>query len=134
NTFFLMLRRPPSYTLFPYTTLFRSFKDANSDGLINPLTEITFDTVDTFQGSSVPTRGATLSTEVTLLKHFQLYGLLDGRWGNKLDNATESFRCGFAICQAMRVKSSSLADQAAAGATFFFGDETGYYQDAGFVK
>ena len=34
----------------------------------------------------------------------------------------------------MRVKSSSLADQAAAGATFFFGDETGYYQDAGFVK
>src|SRR3712207_8816212 len=26
--FFLMIRRPPRSTLFPYTTLFRSFKDA----------------------------------------------------------------------------------------------------------
>src|SRR5205809_4586521 len=26
--FFLMLRRPPRSTLFPYTTLFRSFRDA----------------------------------------------------------------------------------------------------------
>ena len=127
-------RHQANYPAGGYWGTSYTFKDANRDGLINPLTEITFDTVDTFQGSSVPTRGATLSTEVTVLKHFQLYGLLDGRWGNKLDNATESFRCGFAICQAMRVKSSSLADQAAAGATFFFGDETGYYQDAGFVK
>jgi hypothetical protein len=111
-----------------------TFKDANGDKLINPLTEITFGDSDTFQGSSVPTRGATLSTEVSFLKHFQLYGLLDGRWGNKLDNATESFRCGFGICRAIRNPASSLADQAAAGATFFFGDETGYYQDAGFVK
>jgi len=127
-------RHQANYPAGGYWGTSYTFKDANRDGLINPLTEITFDTVDTFQGSSVPTRGATLSTEVTLLKHFQLYGLLDGRWGNKLDNATESFRCGFAICQAMRVKTSSLADQAAAGATLFFGDETGYYQDAGFVK
>ena len=29
--FFLMLRRPPRSTLFPYTTLFRSLKDANRD-------------------------------------------------------------------------------------------------------
>lgn len=111
-----------------------TFNDANGDKLINPFTEITFGDSDTFQGSSVPTRGATLSTEVTFLRRFQLYGLLDGRWGNKLDNATESFRCGFAICRGIRVPGSSLADQAAAGSTFFFGDETGYYQDAGFVK
>jgi TonB-dependent starch-binding outer membrane protein SusC len=113
----------------PYT-----FKDANHDGLINPFTEITLGDSDTFQGSSVPTHGGTLSTEVTLLKHFQLYGLLDGRWGNKLDNATEAFRCGFVLCRAMRVPGTSLADQAAADATFFYGIETGYYQDAGFVK
>src|SRR5438067_2389567 len=98
-------RHQANYPAGGYWGTSYTFKDANRDGLINPLTEITFDTVDTFQGSSVPTRGATLSTEVTVLKHFQLYGLLDGRWGNKLDNATESFRCGFAICQAMRVKS-----------------------------
>src|SRR5690606_40679170 len=30
--FFLMLRRPPSSTLFPYTTLFRSDLDANKPG------------------------------------------------------------------------------------------------------
>jgi TonB-linked SusC/RagA family outer membrane protein len=111
-----------------------TFRDINGDGLINPLTEVTLGDSDTFQGSSVPTRGATLSTEVTVLKRFQLYGLLDGRWGNKLDNATESFRCGFGICAGIRVPSSSQADQAAAGTTFFFGDETGYYQDAGFIK
>jgi TonB-linked SusC/RagA family outer membrane protein len=111
-----------------------TFRDVNGDGLINPFTEITLDTADTFQGSSVPTRGGSLSTEVNFLKHFRLYGLLDGRWGNKLDNATESFRCGFAICRSIRVPGTALADQAAAGATFFFGDETGYYQDAGFVK
>ena len=111
-----------------------TFKDANGDKLINPLTEITFGDSDTFQGSSVPTRGATLSTDVSFLRHFTVHGLLDGRWGNKLDNATESFRCGFAICRGIRAPTSSQADQAAAGATFFFGDETGYYQDAGFVK
>src|SRR3712207_7013087 len=27
NFFFLMIRRPPRSTLFPYTTLFRSFRD-----------------------------------------------------------------------------------------------------------
>ena len=99
------------------------------------MTEITFGDSDTFQGSSVPTRGASFSTELNLLKRFRLYGLLDGRWGHKLDNATESFRCGVvAICRAIRVPSSSLADQAAAGASFFFGNETGYFQDAGFLK
>src|SRR2546428_7121963 len=31
--FFLMIRRPPRSTLFPYTTLFRSFKSAGADYL-----------------------------------------------------------------------------------------------------
>src|SRR3712207_7862326 len=30
--FFLMIRRPPRSTLFPYTTLFRSRQDGQSDG------------------------------------------------------------------------------------------------------
>src|SRR5438128_3781121 len=31
--FFLMIRRPPRSTLFPYTTLFRSHKGARPDGI-----------------------------------------------------------------------------------------------------
>jgi TonB-linked SusC/RagA family outer membrane protein len=113
-----------------------TFQDKNGDGLINPLASageltVTSDT-DTFQGSSVPTHGGTLSTEVSFLGHFQLHGLLDGRFGNKLDNATESFRCLFAICAGARVPGVSLADQAASITAPAF--ETGFYQDAGFVK
>src|ERR1039457_4325211 len=32
---FLMIRRPPRSTLFPYTTLFRSVSTASSDGAVN---------------------------------------------------------------------------------------------------
>src|SRR3712207_8458396 len=34
--FFLMIRRPPRSTLFPYTTLFRSPQRSESHGLCNP--------------------------------------------------------------------------------------------------
>src|SRR5438876_6013062 len=111
-----------------------SFRDVNGDGLIDPFTDITPGDTDTFQGSSVPTRGASLSTEVGFLRHFQLHALLDGRWGNKLDNSTEQFRCLFAICHGLNLPSTSLADQAAASAAFFYGFETGFFEDAGFVK
>src|SRR5437870_298619 len=114
----------------PYT-----FTDLNGDGLIDGRAsagELVFGDSDTFQGSSVPTRGASLATEVTLLRHFRLFGQFDGRWGNKLDNSTESFRCIFGICAGARVPGSSLADQAAAITAPAL--ETGYYQDAGFVK
>jgi TonB-linked SusC/RagA family outer membrane protein len=115
------------YWSTPYT-----FSDLNGDGLINPVTDITFGTEDTFQGSSVPTHGASLSTEVNFLKHFRVFGQFDGRWGNKLDNSTESFRCIFGICAGARVPGSSLADQAAALTAPAV--ETGYFQDGGFIK
>src|SRR2546429_4651165 len=34
--FFLMIRRPPRSTLFPYTTLFRSYADARDGPNYNP--------------------------------------------------------------------------------------------------
>jgi hypothetical protein len=102
--------------------------------LIDPFTELTVDTADSFQGSSVPTRGASFSTDVTFLQHFTLHGLLDGRWGNKLDNATEQFRCQFAICKGFNLLNTPLADQAAADAAVFNGLETGFFEDGGFVK
>src|SRR6266480_5062245 len=39
--FFLMIRRPPSSTLFPYTTLFRSAVPPDSHRQNGPLTEAT---------------------------------------------------------------------------------------------
>ena len=111
-----------------------TFADSNKDGIIDPFTEMTVDSADSFQGSSVPTRGASFSTEVNFLQHFRLYGLLDGRWGNKLDNATEQFRCQFAICRGFNLAKASLADQAAADAAVYYGLETGFFEDAGFLK
>src|SRR5207253_7813215 len=78
--------------------------------------------------------GGTVSTEVSFLRHFRLYGLLDGRFGNKLDNSTEEFRCLLGICRGRRDPKASLADQARAVVTVFNGLETGYFEDAGFVK
>jgi len=109
-----------------------TYNDLNKDGLIDPRTEITFGDSDTFQGSSVPTHGTSLSTEVSFLSHFTAFAQFDGRWGNKLDNSTESFRCLFGICAGARVPGSSLADQAAALTAPSV--ETGFYQDAGFIK
>jgi len=109
-------------------------RDLNGDGLIDPFAEITLGDSDTFQGSSVPTRGASFSTEVNLLRHFRLYGLLDGRWGGKLDNSTEQFRCLFAICHGLNVPGTSIEEQGAASAAAFYGLETGFFEDAGFLK
>ncbi|HSD30881.1 MAG TPA: TonB-dependent receptor [Gemmatimonadales bacterium] len=117
-----------SYFGRPYT-----FNDANGDGLISP-TEVTVSATEAFQGSPFPTQGGTLTTEVNFLRHWRLYGLLDGRFGNKLDNSTEAFRCGFGICRGRRDPTASLEDQAAAVANVFYGLETGFYQDGGFVK
>jgi TonB-dependent SusC/RagA subfamily outer membrane receptor len=111
-----------------------TYRDLNGDGLIDPISELTLGDSDTFQGSSVPTRGASFSTEVNFLQHFTLYGLLDGRWGGKLDNSTEQFRCLFAICHGLNLPNTSLADQAAASSAAFYGLETGFFENSGFLK
>src|SRR2546428_12378564 len=40
HLFFLMIRRPPRSTLFPYTTLFRSMEMAVDLALLDPKTEV----------------------------------------------------------------------------------------------
>ena len=126
-------RHQPGYPLggywdFPYT-----YQDLDGDGLISA-SEVTVGAQPTYQGTPFPTYGGTLSSEVNFLRHFRLYGLLDGRWGNRLDNSTEEFRCEFGICKGMNVASASLAQQAAAVAAVADGLETGFFEDAGFVK
>ena len=117
-----------SYFMVPYT-----YSDANGDGLI-ARTEVTPGTQPVYLGSPFPDHGGTVSTELTLGRRVKLYGLLDGRFGNKLFNSTEQFRCGFLNCQGVNDPKASLADQAAAVANAFYATQAGYIEDGGFVK
>ena len=126
-------RHEEGYPLGGYWDFSYTFKDLNNDGIITA-NEITVAPEQTFQGSVEPDHGGTLSSDITFLRHFRLYGLLDARYGNKLDNATEEFRCLFGICRGNRDPKASLAEQAASVSTRNFGLETGYFEDASFVK
>jgi TonB-dependent starch-binding outer membrane protein SusC len=126
-------RHQEDYPLGGYWDFNYTFEDTNGDGLISPA-EVTPDTAQSFQGTPSPTHGGTLSTEFNFLRHFRLYGLLDGRFGNRLDNSTEQFRCLFTICRGARQPTASLAEQARTVAALFNALETGYFEDAGFVK
>jgi TonB-dependent starch-binding outer membrane protein SusC len=126
-------RHEEGYPLGGYWDYSYTFQDKNHDGLIDA-SEITVAANQTFQGSVEPDHGGTLTSELTFLRHFRLYGLLDARYGNKLDNATEEFRCLFGICRGNRDPKAPLAEQAASVATRNFGIETPYFEDASFVK
>ncbi len=126
-------RHEEGYPLGGYWGVPYTFRDADGDRLIDA-SEVIPGAASVFQGTPFPTHGGTISTEVNLLRHFRVYGLLDGRFGNKLDNSTEGFRCGFGICRGRRDPTASHAQQAAAIANVFYGLETGFFEDAGFVK
>ena len=117
-----------SYFMVPYT-----YNDANGDGLISK-TEVTPGTQPVFLGSPFPDHGGTISTELTIGHRISLYGLLDGRFGNKLFNSTEQFRCGVLNCRAVNDPTAPLADQAAAVANASYATQAGYIEDGGFVK
>ena len=116
-----------AYFFVPYT-----YSDANHDGII-ALNEVTLGTSAAFLGQPFPDHGGSLSGDLTLMRRFHVYALLDGRFGNKLFNSTEQFRCGFANCAGMNDPKASLADQAAAVANLK-GTQAGYIQDGGFTK
>ena len=117
-----------SYFMVPYT-----YNDANHDGIIG-VNEVSIGSQPVFLGSPFPDHGGTLSTELTIGKRIRLYGLLDGRFGNKLFNSTEQFRCGFLNCQGVNDPKAPLADQAAAVANAFYATQAGYIEDGSFVK
>ena len=116
-----------AYFMVPYT-----FNDANKDGLI-AVSEVTLGSAPVFLGNPFPTRGLSLGADVSIMRHWHVSGLLDGRAGNKLFNSTEQFRCGFANCQGRNDPKASLADQAAAVANNL-GTQAGFIQDGSFVK
>ncbi len=118
---------PGSYFQRPYT-----YNDANNDGII-ALSEVTLGPTATFQGQPFPDHGGSVSSTITVFQRFHLYGLVDGRFGNKLFNSTEQFRCGLSNCRGRNDPKASLAEQAAAVANIL-GTQAGYMEDADFVK
>src|SRR5437867_705632 len=118
---------PGSYFQRPYT-----FNDANNDGII-ATSEVTLGPTATFQGQPFPDHGGSVSSTITVFQRFHLYGLVDGRFGNKLFNSTEQFRCGLSNCRGRNDPTAPLAEQAAAVANIL-GTQAGYMEDADFVK
>jgi TonB-linked SusC/RagA family outer membrane protein len=118
-----------SYFMAPYT-----YADGNKDGIIDT-SEVTLGAAPVFLGQPFPDHGGTLSADVTILRHLRLYALLDGRFGNKLFNSTEQFRClpPRNNCRALNDKTTPLTDQAAAAANLK-GTQAGYIEDGGFTK
>jgi TonB-linked SusC/RagA family outer membrane protein len=118
---------PGSYFQRPYT-----YADANNDGIINT-NEVTLGPTATFQGQPFPDHGGSVSGVLTVYQRFHLYALVDGRFGNKLFNSTEQFRCGLSNCRGRNDPTASLEEQAAAVANIL-GTQSGYMEDADFVK
>lgn len=121
------------YPLAGYWDFAYTYDDANGDGIIG-LNEVTVDSVETYLGSSVPTRDFSAITSVTLFSRVRLNALVEYRGGHKLHNLTESFRCGFAICQGLYDPEASLDQQARAVAGVFYDTEAGHIEDASFWK
>src|SRR2546430_17731489 len=62
--FFLMIRRPPRSTLFPYTTLFRSLLYLTGDGELTPMLETGAPPVANTPVAQLPKPRAPLSVTV----------------------------------------------------------------------
>src|SRR5436309_10882561 len=56
--FFLMIRRPPSSTLFPYTTLFRSETERDFEATLDLLDQVQYDSLFSFKYSPRPNTAA----------------------------------------------------------------------------
>ena len=127
-------RHQPGYALGSYFMTPYTWRDANSDGIVDT-TEVTLGSAPVFFGQPFPDHGLGLSADVTIWRHVRLYALLDGRFGNKLFNSTEQFRClpPRNNCRALNDTAASLADQAAAAANLK-GTQAGYIEDGGFTK
>lgn len=118
---------PGGYWMVPFT-----FDDANDDGLI-ATTEVTLGAAPVYLGTPFPTHGGTLASDLTLMGRIRVHALFDGRFGHKLFNSTEQFRCGFGICRGRTDTAATIVDQARAVANLL-GTQAGYIEDGGYVK
>jgi len=89
-----------------------------------------------YLGNPLPTRQASISTDMTFFGWIQLSTLFDHQGGMVLDNATEEFRCGLSwICRPLVDARTSPEDQANAFAVFWLGEPEGaFIEKADFWK
>ena len=114
-----------------------SFSDANADGIIEP-DEVTLSDTAVFRGSALPTKEASLNSQLAIFSGRVVIGTqFDYRGGHLVDNSLEQFRC-FSVqnCRGLYDKSAPLEQQALVQATFLpgGGNSVAFLEPGWFIK
>src|SRR5258705_2320724 len=83
--FFLMIRRPPRSTLFPYTTLFRSFEAGGHRGSFLRAAEDSLTGTFSLVPQIVPVRSEEHTSELQSLRHLVCRLLLEKKKKHEID-------------------------------------------------
>ncbi len=114
-----------------------SFDDANGDGIIDP-TEVSLSDSAVFRGSALPTKEASLNSQLAVFGGKVVLGTqFDYRGGHLVDNSLEQFRC-FSVqnCRGLYDASAPLEQQALVQATFLpgGGNSVAFLEPGWFIK
>ncbi|MGH7719959.1 MAG: TonB-dependent receptor domain-containing protein [Gemmatimonadaceae bacterium] len=109
------------------------FDDANGDGFISD-DEIELGEEEVFIGNSLPSRQASLATDLTLFDRVKITTLFDYRGGFYQDNSSENFRCAILTCRGVNDIATPPALQARSVAAAFGLVQSGFIEKADFVK
>ncbi len=115
-----------------------SWDDADGNGFLG-LDEVSVEDSLSYIGPSLPTRMASLSTDVQLFNFLRVSALLEGRGGHYNQYYTENFRCTFSLvtadrgCLGLDDPDATLEEQAAPIANLIGDPETGAVSTAGLI-
>ena len=111
--------------------------DPNRDGLIDDA-EVTLSDSSVFQGVAIPTREASLNSQLALFGGSVVVGTqFDYRGGHLVDNSLEQFRCFSVVnCRGDYDRTAPLAEQARAQALFLpgGGNSIAFLEPGWFIK
>jgi TonB-dependent starch-binding outer membrane protein SusC len=126
-------RHVEGYPLGGYWDEEYTFSDANGDGFISQSEVQVGETV--YLGTPFATTDITFSPSIGLFDNaLVIRGLLNYKGGQKLFNNTGAWRNGNSNTQELNDPNASLAGQARAVASKFFGTNAGYIEDASFWR
>ncbi|HHL71388.1 MAG TPA: SusC/RagA family TonB-linked outer membrane protein [Bacteroidetes bacterium] len=126
-------RHVEGYPLGGYWDEEYTYNDANGDGLIGRDEVQVGETV--YLGSPFATKDFSFTGSLGLLENrFEIRALLSYRGGMKLYNNTGAWRNGNSNTRELNDPDASLADQARAIASKFYGTNAGYIEDASFWR
>ncbi|WP_456420405.1 SusC/RagA family TonB-linked outer membrane protein [Lutibacter sp.] len=126
-------RHTEGYPLGGYWDETYTYNDANGDGLISQ-SEVTVGETE-YLGTPFATTDISLIPKIGLFNNrLVLKSLLNYKGGQKLYNNTGAWRNGNGNTQELNDPNASLAGQARAVASKFFGTDAGYIEDASFWR